>query len=51
MKRVILYISCILLGGAVTASAQGASSVGNKVYTLQDCLMEGLENNYSLKIE
>ena len=64
MKRVILYILCILLGGAVTASAQGASvaqdpysgkegasSVGNKVYTLQDCLMEGLENNYSLKIE
>ena len=45
MKRVILYISCILLGSAVSASAQ------NKVYTLQECLQEGLENNWSLKIE
>ena len=45
MKRVILYISCILMGSAVSASAQ------NKVYTLQECLQEGLENNWSLKIE
>lgn len=43
MKRVILYISCILLGSGLFAQ--------NKVYTLQECLQEGLENNYSLKIE
>ena len=37
--------------GKEGAPGYGASAVGNKVYTLQECLMEGLENNYSLKIE
>ena len=43
MKRVLLYFVCALL--CTGAFAQ------SKVYTLHECLIEGLENNYSLKIE
>ena len=43
MKRLLTYIACALFCG--TAAAQ------NNVYTLQECLKEGLQNNYSLKIE
>lgn len=43
MKKLFTYIACALFCG--TAAAQ------NNVYTLQECLKEGLQNNYSLKIE
>ena len=43
MKRLVIYIVCALIGSAAVAQ--------EKVYTLQECLQEGLENNYSLKIE
>lgn len=43
MKKLLTYIACALFCG--TAAAQ------NNVYTLQECLKEGLQNNYSLKIE
>ncbi len=45
MKRVIIIL-CML------ASVFGyAQETQKQVYTLQDCLQEGLENNYSLKIQ
>jgi len=45
MKRVIIIL-CML------ASVIGyAQETKKQVYTLQDCLQEGLENNYSLKIQ
>lgn len=43
MKNLVTYIVCILFCGTVAAQ--------NNVYTLQECLNEGLQNNYSLKIE
>ena len=43
MKKLLTYIACALFCG--TAAAQ------NNVYTLHECLKEGLQNNYSLKIE
>ena len=43
MKKLFTYIACTLFCGTVVAQ--------NNVYTLQECLKEGLQNNYSLKIE
>ncbi len=43
MKKLFTYIACALFCGTVAAQ--------NNVYTLQECLKEGLQNNYSLKIE
>ncbi len=43
MKNLFTYIACTLFCGTVVAQ--------NNVYTLQECLKEGLQNNYSLKIE
>ena len=43
MKRLVIYIVCALIGSAAVAQ--------EKVYTLQECLQEGLENNYSIKIQ
>ena len=42
MKRLII----LFILASVTCWGQN-----NKVYTLQECLVEGLENNYSLKIQ
>ncbi len=43
MKKLLTYIACTLFCGSIVAQ--------NNVYTLQECLKEGLQNNYSLKIE
>ena len=43
MKRIFTYMACLLLCGSAFAQV--------KVYTLQECLNEGLQNNYSLKIQ
>mgnify|MGYP003431073918 FL=1 len=43
MKRIFTYMACLLLCGSAFAQ--------EKVYTLQECLNEGLQNNYSLKIQ
>ena len=43
MKKLFTYIACTLFCGSIVAQ--------NNVYTLQECLKEGLQNNYSLKIE
>lgn len=43
MKKLFTYIACTLFCGTTVAQ--------NNVYTLQECLKEGLQNNYSLKIE
>lgn len=43
MRKLFIYMACTFL--CATAVAQ------EKVYTLQDCLKEGIENNYSIKIQ
>jgi outer membrane protein TolC len=43
MKRIFTYMACLLLCGSAFSQ--------EKVYTLQECLNEGLQNNYSLKIQ
>ena len=50
MKKILFYTICLLLCNG--AFAQGSNeSAGRKVYSLQDCLVEGLENNYTIKIQ
>lgn len=36
---------------SATGTVSGTTDQQRKVYTLQDCLQEGIENNYSLKIQ
>lgn len=43
MKKIYTFVVCTLLCSIAFAQ--------KGVYTLQDCLQEGLQNNYSLKIE
>ncbi|MBO5700149.1 MAG: TolC family protein [Bacteroidales bacterium] len=50
MKKILFYTICLLLCNGAFAQG-GNESAGRKVYSLQDCLMEGLENNYSIKIQ
>ena len=50
MKRILFYTICLLLCNGAFAQG-GNDGAGKKVYSLQDCLMEGLENNYSIKIQ
>ncbi len=56
MKRIAIIIfllaSAVCYGQNTPATATAATQAElNKVYTLQDCLQEGIENNYSLKIQ
>ena len=50
MKKILFYTICLLLCNGAFAQG-GNDGAGRKVYSLQDCLMEGLENNYSIKIQ
>ena len=50
MKKILFYTICLLLCNGAFAQG-GNESAGRKVYSLQDCLLEGLENNYSIKIQ
>lgn len=50
MKRLI-FIALISISVVCNAQEPAAEDGKRKIYTLQDCLLEGIENNYSLKIQ
>lgn len=50
MKKILFYTICLLLCNGAFAQG-GNEEAGRKVYSLQDCLVEGLENNYAIKIQ
>ena len=43
MKRIIYIVTACVFVSVSTAKAQ-------RIYSLRDCLEEGLQNNYSLRI-